>query len=326
MIPIVSVIIPAYNAAMYIKECIDSIIRQTMENWEIILVDDGSSDSTDSICEAYAYAYPRIKFLRQDNQGVSVARNNGLKAAQGEYIMFIDSDDVLPADALKTFQTIALESGYPDMIRGEFEAIDENGNLKFKSKQRANQITKTNDVDAFYCKFIKNEYFLWLFWIKRKKIEQSGSCFTPGMVYMEDAEFLLKLMPCINKCVYTPSRTYQYRKHPHAVSASMDNRRAQNIIQLLSTIEYLIDMQRYEKYNHALRFGFNAGMETIIAYLASISDSKAIEFVEAQKIGIRPLQAFIGHNLTGILRRRRRENRLKALLSTIFNKIKSFIK
>lgn len=98
MPPLLSVIVPVFNTEKFLNECLDSIIRQTYENLEIIIVDDGSTDSSGSICELYASRDRRIKVIHQENRGLSAARNSGLNVAQGEYIAFVDSDDFLSLD------------------------------------------------------------------------------------------------------------------------------------------------------------------------------------------------------------------------------------
>ena len=89
----VSIIVPVYNAEKYIDECIQSVLCQTYAAWELLLVDDGSTDNSGNICDKYAREDIRIKVLHQKNQGVSVARNVALDWAKGDYIIFLDSDD-----------------------------------------------------------------------------------------------------------------------------------------------------------------------------------------------------------------------------------------
>lgn len=92
---LISIIIPVYNAELSLKDCVGSILRQTYTNWELILVDDGSKDKSGEICDKYSNADSRIKVIHKANGGVSSARNAGLKAATGEWITFIDSDDTI---------------------------------------------------------------------------------------------------------------------------------------------------------------------------------------------------------------------------------------
>lgn len=89
----ISVIVPVYNVEKYLKRCIDSIIHQSYADFEVILIDDGSSDNSGLICDEYAKVYSNITVIHKENNGVSAARNTGLEAAKGEYIVFIDSDD-----------------------------------------------------------------------------------------------------------------------------------------------------------------------------------------------------------------------------------------
>ena len=96
--PLISVIVPIYNCARYLPQCIESILAQTYTNLEIILVDDGSTDNSRKICNDYAAMDLRIKVIHQANAGVSVARNIGLKWARGEYIGFVDADDYIAKD------------------------------------------------------------------------------------------------------------------------------------------------------------------------------------------------------------------------------------
>ena len=91
--PKVSVIVPAYNIAPYIERCVQSLCEQTLESIEIIVVDDGSTDGTQGLCKSLASHDSRIKVITQENQGVSAARNAGIKAARGKYIGFVDGDD-----------------------------------------------------------------------------------------------------------------------------------------------------------------------------------------------------------------------------------------
>ena len=91
--PLISLIIPVYNVEKYLKNCVDSVIKQNYEDMEIILVDDGSKDNSPRICDEYSEKYDFINVIHQKNGGASVARNTGIDAATGKYLMFIDSDD-----------------------------------------------------------------------------------------------------------------------------------------------------------------------------------------------------------------------------------------
>lgn len=101
--PLISVIIPVYNVAPYLRRCVDSLLAQTYPNYELILVDDGSTDDSPAICDVYKERYGRVRVMHQSNQGVSTARNHGIEAARGEYISFVDADDWVEPGFLQAF-------------------------------------------------------------------------------------------------------------------------------------------------------------------------------------------------------------------------------
>ena len=96
--PKLSVIVPVYNTEKYLRECIDSILAQTFRDFELILVDDGSTDGSGAICDEYAKQDERIRVIHQENGGITVARKSGVRAARGEYVTFVDSDDWIDKD------------------------------------------------------------------------------------------------------------------------------------------------------------------------------------------------------------------------------------
>ena len=100
-----SIIVPIYNAEKYLQKCVDSLLRQGLKNYELLLVNDGSTDSSLSICQSYAAQYEHIKILNQSNSGVCAARNYGMRRASGEWIVLIDADDYLLDNGLKTVLT-----------------------------------------------------------------------------------------------------------------------------------------------------------------------------------------------------------------------------
>ncbi|MFR4147327.1 MAG: glycosyltransferase family 2 protein [Mediterraneibacter gnavus] len=109
---LVSIIVPVYNVEPYIETCIQSLIRQTMGNIEVILVDDGSTDRSGELCDQYAEADERIRVIHKQNGGLSSARNAGISAAKGEYLLFVDSDDYVSASLVeKTVSCAESESG-----------------------------------------------------------------------------------------------------------------------------------------------------------------------------------------------------------------------
>ena len=105
--PKVSIIVPVYNVEKYLRRCIDSILRQTLTDIEVILVDDGSFDSSGKICEEYARKDSGLRVIHQKNAGVAVARNTGLDIASGDYIAFVDSDDYIEPNMYQSMMQVA---------------------------------------------------------------------------------------------------------------------------------------------------------------------------------------------------------------------------
>ncbi len=134
MMKMVSIIIPVYNAEKTIKKCIDSIINQTVNNWEIIAIDDGSSDKSYEILTEYAKTYSvKIHSFTQKNIGVTKTRERGIKEAAGEYIMFVDNDDYIDTDYVETFLK-EIESGDYDCVVGGYRRINSEKRILFQYK------------------------------------------------------------------------------------------------------------------------------------------------------------------------------------------------
>ena len=112
MNPLISIIIPVYNREKYIEECLNSILSQTFNDYEILLIDDGSNDNTGIICDKYAEENKKIKVFHKKNGGVSSARNLGLRCAKGKWIIFVDSDDVLAKESLTIMNSIINKPNY----------------------------------------------------------------------------------------------------------------------------------------------------------------------------------------------------------------------
>lgn len=136
--PKVSVIVPVYKVEKYIGKCIESILSQTFKDFELILVDDGSPDNSGKICDEYAQKDARIRVIHKENGGVSSARNVGISKSNGEWLCFIDSDDIIERDYLKNFGLDQYKSelfvqGYKKIVKGEVKEVHDFSNFTSKS-------------------------------------------------------------------------------------------------------------------------------------------------------------------------------------------------
>lgn len=135
---LISVIVPVYNVRGYLRKCLDSILSQTYSKLEIILVNDGSTDGSDKICEEYAGKEPRVKLIHKANGGLGSARNAGIQVCRGSYLMFVDSDDYLSTDAVQTLYE-RIVSDRSDMVIAKHTDTYEDGHF-----------------DDFYCAWMKD--------------------------------------------------------------------------------------------------------------------------------------------------------------------------
>ena len=128
--PKVSVIVPVYNASRYIHKCIDSLVNQTYRDYEIILVNDGSTDNSEEIIYQYAKSYSKIKYFSKENEGVSATRNYGLSVSSGEYIMFVDSDDYVAYNILERLMEVA-DRNNADIVTSDIIKFWEKGKTEY---------------------------------------------------------------------------------------------------------------------------------------------------------------------------------------------------
>lgn len=144
---VVSIIVPVYKAKEYLAACMDSIIAQTYEAKEVILVDDGSPDECPALCDAYAERYGYIRVIHQENQGLGMARNAGLMAARGKYVCFVDSDDELDGETCIARMTACAEKKRADITQGSYCRIRGDGSLSGINHHhlRGGAYTKTAD-------------------------------------------------------------------------------------------------------------------------------------------------------------------------------------
>lgn len=215
---VVSIIVPVYNVMLYLQECIDSVIMQDYKHWELLLVDDGSTDASGELCDKKSMIDERITVYHKVNGGLSSARNYGLNKATGKYVIFLDSDDYwLTTDCLKKLVETA-ESFEADVVRGEYKEVDENGeDLLIKDFTRKNSKKMQVLTSAvFYRDIVAGENFSVLF-LFNKAIFGSAMRFDENRCFQEDIELNIRLFCTDLRCVYIPSVFYAYRKRRNSI-------------------------------------------------------------------------------------------------------------
>lgn len=209
----VSVILPCYNGARYLPECLKSVLAQTMTDFEVIVVDDGSKDKSAEIAEQFARRDARIQVFKQENRGVSAARNVGLDHASGEWVTFVDCDDRLPPDALE----VLLASASADVVTAAHETFDETGKTEMvwpQSRWWAETGEKRRRAAAL--RLIEGDCVLNIMCgklIRRSLIEREHLRLTEGVAISEDALFNLEAVLAGDGICYVNRSVYQYRTH-----------------------------------------------------------------------------------------------------------------
>ena len=229
--PRVSVIVPVYNSERYIRECVDSILSQTYQDYELILVDDGSTDSCGEIIDGYAAKDSRVKALHQENGGPSAARNAGLDAASGLYVYFPDSDDVLDVHLLENVVR-RMDEGY-DMVVFGFRIIPdpdkkEKENMAYKVRQETELILDDDEKKAaFIAGPFRRRSIRWEVWnrvFRREIIEKRHIRFgCDRRVFAEDMYFTYFYIAHASRILLLPGKMYTYRRHEGSESSGYQN-------------------------------------------------------------------------------------------------------
>lgn len=209
-----SIIVPIYNVENYLKECLDCVINQTYKNLEIILVNDGSTDTSGEIAKSYAKQDSRIVYLEQKNCGLSIARNTGLKYAMGggsDYIYFVDSDDYLESNAIDNIAQVLLHNKVDFICCNSYYSVSNNKEKKeyvFLPKQYELKLISTQNIlQDFPCIHFYN---VWLFVYNKDFLAKHHLLFEPN-IFFEDVLFASYAFSLADKIIITPTPAYNYR-------------------------------------------------------------------------------------------------------------------
>ena len=238
--PLISIIIPVYKAEEYLNRCLDSILAQTYTNWECLLIDDGSSDSSGSICDEYAANDSRFRVFHKENEGVSTARNLGLDNVKGEWVTFVDSDDELLKNALELYSNAISEYGTIDVIKGGYIKFYEakNKELLFSCgydsiENQKDRIVKRLNESSFYHGFLWNEC------INRNLINSFR--FDVNLHWNEDNIFSYQCLSESNSVVFLSQPVYKYYVRK-SISLSNINDPYMLLNSSAKILEYRLDM------------------------------------------------------------------------------------
>jgi len=208
---LVSIIVPVYNVEPYLHQCVDSVINQTYQNLEIILVNDGSTDSSGKICDEYAASDKRVSVVHKTNEGLPAARNTGLNHSTGKYIYFLDSDDWIREDAINLLVSLA-ERTSSDVILFDAVVVDEIGNPieVTHNYTRRKEYTTLLGKEMYVQMFNNKDYYssVCLLFIKAELLSKEKIQFEPDIIVHEDELFTFLLLQKMNTATHTKEKLF----------------------------------------------------------------------------------------------------------------------
>ena len=241
---LVSIIVPVYNVEKYLERCLDSLVNQTLKDIEIILVDDGSTDSSGRICDEYAKKDKRIKVIHKENGGQCSARNIGLDIAEGQYIGFVDSDDFIKLDMYKILYLVMKEYR-ADIAKCNFEDVINGERMKYKQSDLITVYDTEGALNNFINEPYKfNKHFKAIMWdglYKRQLFEEIR--FPEGFIY-EEGFVLPKLFLKSKKLIHIDKNLYYYAQNKNGTMSQGLNEKGLKSIDDWKDIHYLL----YDKY------------------------------------------------------------------------------
>lgn len=245
----VSVIVPVYNVQKYLAECLDSLVGQTFESKEIILVDDGSTDDSPAIARRYAERYPFVKVVRQPNAGDAAARNRGVLEASGKYAIFVDSDDFLELDTLATLYEAARRHDL-DIVRGKSRYCDEAGKPLSIPEGGLVQPSVVMDGREYLARALEAKGYDIIpvvNLVKLSYLRAAKVTFREGANYA-DQEFTLKLLTSGAKRVMQLDYVfYWYRLRQGAVTSTPDFKKAKGLALVARKMASYVESSGFER-------------------------------------------------------------------------------
>lgn len=216
----VSIIVPVYNSERYLNRCIDSILAQTYKNIEILLINDGSTDSSGEICDTYTIYDNRVRVIHKDNGGVSETRNIGLQEANGEYILFVDSDDYISSDMIDIMVSKAIDCNSDIVMCNYF--IDKCGkitlaSMDYKEVYDGKEIIKNEIVYLYYIDYHTGLYSLCNKLIKKNIYSINKIQFDLNLKRGEDAWFIFQCLKNCDRLDFIPKGLYYYYQNNNSI-------------------------------------------------------------------------------------------------------------
>lgn len=232
-----SVVVPVYRVEPYLRKCVDSLLNQdlTEDEYEIVLVDDGSPDGCGAICDSYASQYAQVKVVHRPNGGLSAARNSGIDVAQGDLVVFVDSDDYIEPNVLKSLVDKA-EHDDLDVLRFNYRNVNEQYEVFEPNKVSKPFVDYRDEVCdglAFLTERLGYGCYAWQFVIRRNLLE--GCRFKEG-IYLEDTEWTPRLLTSASRVSSMDMVVYNYLHRNGSITNNNDARKQNKLLEDLFLI------------------------------------------------------------------------------------------
>lgn len=251
----VSIVIPVYNVEEYILDCLESIRKQSYLDYEVLVVNDGSTDNSLGVVKGFMEEHPEmnITLIDQKNQGVSVARNTGISVAKGDCICFVDSDDMLDSEYLRLLE-LELRNNDADVAVCKARNVPEDNKTFYRFEQSYSVQQKTNYEALEDLLYGNVKAGIWALLCKRSLLGTLR--FAEGYKYSEDLELVWKLCAVANKCVFLDAPLYDYRIRAGSAMTKMNKARVDGMKLFLAMEEYIGEfapdfLNTYKKYGVA---------------------------------------------------------------------------
>ena len=253
----ISIIIPIYNVGQYLHKCLDSILSQTYNDFEVILVDDGSNDDSGVICDEYAQRDSRIKVTHKENGGVSSARNVGLELSSGEYIVFFDGDDYISDNLFESIISHLNVKDF-DVLFWRYNSVRENGTVVENLKTlEANSIEMTG-IEVLKEILLNGTLRIWIGSIAYKKsfLKKYQFEYSPGCCNGEDQEFTYKVLSRADSVLFANEILSFYLQRENSATHSSNINRFDAVSAVKRAYEYIDNLndRNFEQIKFALRY------------------------------------------------------------------------
>ncbi|WP_027378939.1 glycosyltransferase family 2 protein [Chryseobacterium daeguense] len=264
----VSIIVPVYNVENYLAKCLDSLVNQTHQNIEILVVNDGSKDNSEQIIQDYAQKYPeKIKPFFKENGGLSDARNFGIDRVTGDYIGFVDSDDYVTPTMFEEMTALA-EKHHSKMVICNIQKVDQNGNITQKLTQIPNMPEKI-DLEKHFSVFSDLSYFACNKLFKKELFDNKR--FKKG-AHFEDIQLIPQLLLECDTVAQTQNFHYQYLERTDSITKT-HTEKGLDILKAVEDVEDFFEKSIYsEKRVELKNFQIFEGVYSFLAYLAFVKN------------------------------------------------------